>query len=182
MSRRAGIAVLAAAIAITIALTPRTEVIEPQRVETTAKIEKATESPTENPTTHLEYIGTFTVTGYCPCERCCGQYAYNRPLDENGREIVLTASGARAQEGHTIAAPQRFPYGTVLVVNGERFTVEDRGHLGDWILDRYYEDHGACITYTAEVYKEVENDPVFDWLHSGIRRLPGGYTGVDRRR
>ena len=180
MSRYVGIAVLVAAIALTIAMTPKTEVIEPQREETTIKVEKATESPTENPT--LEYIGTFTITGYCPCERCCGQYALNRPLDENGREIVLTASGARAQDSHTIAAPQRFPFGTVLVINGERFTVEDRGHLGDWTLDRYYENHEACITYTADVYKEVENDPVFDRLHPRIRRLPGGHSGMDWRR
>lgn len=182
MSRRAGIVVLAAAIALTIALTPRTESVEPQQAETTAKVEKATESPTENDTTRTRYVGTFTITGYCPCEQCCGDYAKNRPLDENGREIVLTASGARAQEGHTIAAPQRFPFGTVLIINGERFTVEDRGHLGDWTLDRYYEDHGACITYTADVYEEVKNDRILKGIYPRIRRLPGGYTGVDWRR
>lgn len=39
------------------------------------------------------------ATAYCPCERCCGSWALNRP---DG--IVYTASGAEAVQGVTIAA------------------------------------------------------------------------------
>ena len=54
------------------------------------------------------------ATAYCPCERCCGSWALNRP---DG--IVYTASGAEAVQGVTIAADWSiYPPGTVLFVEG----------------------------------------------------------------
>ena len=59
---------------------------------------------------------TMKVTGYCVCKKCCGP---------NARGI--TASGAVAR-GKMIAAPPRFPFGTMITVPGYgRAVVTDRG-------------------------------------------------------
>ena len=33
-------------------------------------------------------LGSFKLTAYCSCSLCCGKWANNRPVDENGNEIV----------------------------------------------------------------------------------------------
>ena len=38
-------------------------------------------------------LGTFKLTAYCACEKCCGKYAKNRPVDEYGNPIVYGSSG-----------------------------------------------------------------------------------------
>ena len=56
------------------------------------------------------------VSAYCPCEKCCEQWADG-----------ITASGKPA-EGKLIAAPRNYPFGTVMDVPGYgRAAVEDRG-------------------------------------------------------
>ena len=54
--------------------------------------------PESDPELEPEWIEAV-ATAYCPCERCCGSWALNRP---DG--IVYTASGAEAVQGVTIAA------------------------------------------------------------------------------
>ena len=73
---------------------------------------------------------TFTVTGYCPCEKCCGK--------TDGK----TASGKKATANHTIAAPSKYAFGTKIVLDGYgtfwTFYVEDRGSaIKNNRLDRY---------------------------------------------
>jgi len=64
------------------------------------------------------YFGEFVITGYCSCELCTGRYALNRPWVGN-REIAITASGAVAEIGITIATdPSVIPIGTVLYIDG----------------------------------------------------------------
>ena len=60
-------------------------------------------------------LGTFKLTAYCPCSKCCGK--------SNG----ITASGTKATAGRTIAAPSNFKFGTKVVINGNTYVVEDRG-------------------------------------------------------
>lgn len=55
-----------------------------------------------------------TITAYCHCSSCCGK---------GGQP---TASGKMPVEGRTIAAPRNIPLGTKVIVNGRRYTVEDR--------------------------------------------------------
>lgn len=65
----------------------------------------------------MKYIGTFKLTAYDACMSCCGK--------TNG----ITASGAKAQAGVTIAADTRvLPVGTRVYIEnvGER-VVQDRG-------------------------------------------------------
>jgi 3D (Asp-Asp-Asp) domain-containing protein len=76
-----------------------------------------------------EYIGKFTVTAYCPCEKCCGQWS----------NILnpITASGAPAVEGITVGADWSIiPKGTVIEIEGlgERI-VQDKP--AKWIVDKY---------------------------------------------
>ena len=88
---------------------------------------------------------TVTATAYCPCEKCCGVWAENRP---NG--IVYTASGAVAQEGVTIAADwDVYPPGTVLYIEGMgEYTVQDRGGAIKGLkIDVYFEDHDDALRF-----------------------------------
>ena len=60
------------------------------------------------------YLGTFKITAYCHCAKC------------NGRAGQPTASGAWPYSGHTVAMGG-VPFGTKLLINGNVYTVEDRG-------------------------------------------------------
>ena len=85
------------------------------------------------------------ATAYCPCEKCCGKWALNRP---DG--IVYTASGAVAQEGVTIAADWSvFPVGTVLFIEGYGTrTVQDKGAaVKGNAIDVYFESHEEALVF-----------------------------------
>ena len=43
-------------------------------------------------------LGKFKLTAYCSCEKCCGSYAKNRPVDEYGNKIVYGSSGQVLKE------------------------------------------------------------------------------------
>lgn len=91
------------------------------------------------------------ATAYCPCEKCCGEWALNRP---DG--IVYTASGAVAQVGVTIAADWSvFPPGTVVYIDGigER-VVQDRGAaVKGNAVDLYFEDHDEALVFGRQAVR-----------------------------
>lgn len=91
-------------------------------------------------------LGEYKLTSYCACEKCCGYWATIRPLDDNGEPIVYTASGAVARQGVTVAADTSIlPFGTVILIGGEEFTVQDVGGGVDGKhIDIYFEDHQAA--------------------------------------
>lgn len=83
--------------------------------------------PAEEPEPVL--LGEFTVTAYCPCEICCGEWSN---LDK-----PTTASGEPAVEGITVGADWgTIPVGTVIELEGigER-VVQDKP--AGWIIDKY---------------------------------------------
>ncbi len=81
----------------------------------------------------LTCLGDWTISFYCPCEICCGQWATG-----------CTASGVLATPWHTVAT-DGLEFGTVLYVDGlGYFTVEDRGTEYGW-LDIYVGDHAAAL-------------------------------------
>lgn len=96
------------------------------------------------------YAGKFKLTAYCPCSNCCDEYAYNRPVDNNGDTIVETASGAQAYENHTIAVdPRVIPYGTIVVIehNGVfyEYVAEDcGGAIKNKRIDVYFDSHSTA--------------------------------------
>lgn len=81
-----------------------------------------------------KYIGTYTITAYCSCSRCCG------------KSDGITASGTHVKDGRTIACGS-LPIGTKVYIDGvgER-TVEDRGVHGKWI-DLYMDSHSECLRF-----------------------------------
>lgn len=96
-----------------------------------------------------KYIGTFLLTAYCSCEKCCGKYAGNRPIDENGKEIVFGASGERLYQGISIAVdPKIIPYGSkVLIGNNEYIAHDCGGAIKGNKIDVYFDNHSDAINF-----------------------------------
>ena len=89
------------------------------------------------------YLGKFRLTAYCSCSRCCGQWAGGP-----------TASGAMPSAGRTVAMGG-VPFGTKLRINGNVYTVEDRGTSYGHV-DIYFSSHSAAISFGtkyADVYQ-----------------------------
>lgn len=132
------------------AVTEPTEIIQTEPQETTPVTEP------ENKNDGWTSLGTFKLTAYCSCKKCCGKYADNRPVDENGNEIVYTASGARAEAGVTIAVdPRVIPYGSQVQINGHTYIAQDTGgNIKKSRIDVYFDDHQAAWDFGVQ-YAEV---------------------------
>lgn len=115
---------------------------------------KATPTPEalQKPESESRTTYTFVATAYCPCAKCCGSYAYNRPLDENGEPIVYTATGTRATQGRTIAVdPRVIPYGTHVLVNGQEYVAEDcGGAIKGQHIDVYFSNHEDAAAFAVQ--------------------------------
>ena len=91
----------------------------------------------------LVSLGTYTLTAYDACLKCCG------------KTDGITASGVKAQAGHTIAAPKNVPFGTKLIIDGVEYTVEDRGGaIRNKRLDIYFNTHAEAKRFGKQ-RKEV---------------------------
>ena len=101
-------------------------------------------------------LGNFKLTAYCSCSLCCGKWAYNRPVDENGKEIVYGAIGERLREGYSIAVdPSVIPYQTEVVINGHTYKAQDcGGAIKGNRIDMYFEDHQAALNFGVQ-YADV---------------------------
>ena len=97
------------------------------------------------------------VTGYCPCQECCswhrnwlGRPVYDAgPLKGRRKEVGMTASGTRAKHGTIAADTKRYPFGTLMYIQGYGYgRVEDQGGAikGDHI-DLFFNNH-----HDAEVW------------------------------
>lgn len=85
-----------------------------------------------------ESLGFFTVYAYCPCEKCCGQWAGGP-----------TASGVMPEEGRTIAADwDVLPAGTEVFINNHKYIVEDTGSgiVGNKI-DIFMDSHQDALNW-----------------------------------
>lgn len=92
------------------------------------------------------YLGQFLLTAYCPCSKCCGEYA-------NG----ITATGTTATAGRTIAVdPSVIPYGSEVIINDHTYVAEDCGGSIDGNrIDIFFNDHGEAWNFGmqyADVY------------------------------
>ena len=99
----------------------------------------------------------FEATAYCPCEKCCGAWAKNRP---NG--VVYTASGEVAEEGITIAADWSvLPKGTVVEIDGvgTRIVQDKGGAIKGNRIDIYFLSHQEALEYGRQTVRlrEVGN-------------------------
>lgn len=105
---------------------------------------------------NLVNLGEFRLTAYCSCDICCGWFAYNRPIDENGNEIVYGSIGERLVEGLSIAVdPSVIPYGTDVVINGHTYKAQDCGGAIDGNeIDVYFKNHQEALNFGIQ-YAEV---------------------------
>lgn len=130
---------------------------EPEEVTETTTEPQVTE-PTEIESTEpaLISLGTFKLTAYCSCQKCCGSYALNRPVDENGNEIVYGSIGVRLEAGVSIAVdPSVIPYGTQVIINGHTYTAHDTGgNIKGNRIDVYFDNHQDAWDFGAQ-YAEV---------------------------
>lgn len=98
----------------------------------------------EEPKQTSVYLGRFELTAYCSCYQCCGKYALNRPIDENGNEIVFGSIGQRLYQGVSIAVdPNVIPYGSKVEIDGVgvRFAHDCGGAIKQNRIDVYFNDH-----------------------------------------
>ena len=110
---------------------------------TVANNAQVKETPLQDPYPVIEevqerefYTVTFETTAYCPCSKCCG------------KSDGITASGTRATQGRTIAAPSTYGFGTEIEIDGVVYTVEDRGGaIKNNRIDIYFDSHTEAVNY-----------------------------------
>ena len=109
------------------------------------KVEKRvnkTESNTNTTNSSGSYLGNFKLTAYCNCSKCCGKWAGGP-----------TASGVMPSAGRTVAMGG-VSFGTKLLINGNVYTVEDRGTPYGHV-DIYFNSHSEANAFGlryADVY------------------------------
>jgi len=76
---------------------------------------------------------------YCSCEKCTGK-SFGNP------SRGITANGRLARENHTIAMDNRFPFGTLVEIDGNLYEVEDRGQsIQGNKIDIYIPNHQEAL-------------------------------------
>lgn len=137
------------------------EPTEPVEIIEVVEPEPVPEEPEEpvvlkEPEYEWTSMGEFRLTAYCACEKCCGKWALTRPLDKDGNPIIYTASGMVAQQGVTVAADTSvLPFGTVIMIDGHEYMVQDRGGvIKENRIDIYFESHEEALQFGVQ-YKEI---------------------------
>lgn len=90
-------------------------------------------------------LGTFKLTAYCNCSKCCGKWAGG-----------ATASGTMPKAGRTIAVDARMiPFGTKVKINGHTYTAEDTGSaIKGNRIDIFFNSHSEALKFGVK-YAEV---------------------------
>lgn len=117
----------------------KNEVVE-KHVEYTTKTEKTYKNK-----------GTFRITAYCSCAKCCGKWA---SLNGGG----YTASGTKVKEGRTIAVyKDQIPFGTEVKIEGlGTYIAEDTGSaIKENCIDVYFDSHEEALNFGVK-YLNVE--------------------------
>lgn len=93
-------------------------------------------------------LGTFKLTAYCPCPKCCGQWSDG-----------VTYTGTEATAGRTIAVdPNVIPLGSTVHINGQAYTAEDvGGAIKGNRIDVYFPTHTEALQFGVQ-YAEVAID------------------------
>lgn len=102
-------------------------------------------------------VKSLLVTGYCKCGECCSWHRtwYGRAVCSNGpdkgkRKVVgMTASGSMARPGTIAADTSRYPFGTIMHVEGYGFgRVEDRGsQVKGAHIDLFFRTHQQAVEW-----------------------------------
>ncbi len=149
-SRRQDQKDLAALDALTAQSTESTEAATEAVVVQTATYSAPVETTYADENGSYVCLGDYVLTAYCPCPICCGSYS--------NMTNPTTASGTTATAGRTIAADTSvLPFGTKVVIDGQVYTVEDRGGaIKGNRIDVFFNSHQEAIEFgrrVATVYK-----------------------------
>lgn len=132
---------------------------DPNYISPSVQQTEITEPPETKPEKQesaLVSLGKFKLTAYCGCRKCCGKYADNRPVDEDGNVIVTGSIGVRLYAGVSIAVdPRVIPYHTQVVINGHTYTAHDTGgNIKGNRIDVYFDNHDEAWDFGTQ-YAEV---------------------------
>lgn len=103
----------------------------------------------------LHSLGLFTITAYCPCEKCCGDWSDG-----------ITATGAKATQGKTIAVdPSIIELGSIVYFDGidgfGGYVAEDTGGaINGNRIDLFFDDHQEALEWgikELEVFEIVDD-------------------------
>jgi 3D (Asp-Asp-Asp) domain-containing protein len=99
----------------------------------------------------------FLVTGYCRCDECCswhrgfgGWPVYSAGPNKGKRKIIgITASGTKAWHGTIAADTAKYPFGTIMYVEGYGYgQVEDVGEdIKDDRIEIYFNSHSQAMRW-----------------------------------
>lgn len=92
-----------------------------------------------------ESLGEFKLTAYCPCEKCCGEWADG-----------ITYTGTVATAGRTVAVdPSVIPLGSTVRINGHDYIAEDiGGAIKENRIDVFFDSHQAALQFGVQ-YADV---------------------------
>ena len=137
---------------------PPAVIVQAEKIIINAPVTQTQPEPIkeEIPEPILVSLGEYMLTAYCSCYECCDEYALNRPIDENGNEIVIGASQEVLVPGYSIAVdPRVIPYGTVVVIDGKEYVAHDcGGAIKGNRIDVYHDDHKEALKFGIQ-YAEV---------------------------
>ncbi|MFO7871370.1 MAG: 3D domain-containing protein [Kiritimatiellia bacterium] len=99
----------------------------------------------------------LTVTAYCPCGKCCGWHRnwLGRPVHSSGpqkgqiKKVGITAAGTRARPGTIAADTRKYPFGTIMYIDGYGYgKVEDRGGgIKGNHIDLFFRYHNQAVEW-----------------------------------
>ena len=91
--------------------------------------------------TELEDLGTFVLTAYDPCIKCCG------------KTDGITATGTKGKTGRTIAVdPSVIPYGTRVLIGGYVYIAEDTGSaIKGRHIDMFMDTHDVAMQFGRRI-------------------------------
>ena len=86
----------------------------------------------------------YTVTAYCPCKVCCGQWSGGP-----------TASGKMPVAGVTVAGPRSIPFGTKVWIEGvgERVVQDRLARKYNGRFDVFFASHAEALRFGRRTLK-----------------------------
>lgn len=116
-----------------------------QCTDSTTRPVKVAEAVKAEATKEIEVI----ATAYCPCEKCCGEWADG-----------ITSTGVTAKAGRTIAVdPSVIPYGTEIEIDGHIYVAEDcGGAIKGNAVDIYFDTHAEALEFGRQTKTAIIPD------------------------
>lgn len=115
---------------------------EVETVEVVEVVYVEEEVPIEPVEPQKKSLGVFTVTAYCSCEQCCGEWADG-----------YTFTGDKATEGITVATyPDQIPLGTEIEIEGvgTRIAQDIGGSIYENRIDLYMSSHSEALEWGVQ--------------------------------